>query len=246
MGLEQSYTIPFHDYLGYDVKFTYDELNNQLIAAGLCGDNLYHAQGLFYIRTRLKKPAIVNVIPFEEEFMRSLTGEKRKKLEGVHNFEIQELILRRDGGVIVIAEQHFKYEYQSVNMFFPDDVQNQQADYLYENMFVASIHPSGEIHWKKTLFKSQSSENDNARYSSFFSFKTKSNIRLLYNDNIRWGTGIYEYIITGKGDVERNNVQKDERHGILTEFTKGIQVDANQFFGTSERGNKLQIVRITY
>ncbi|MCP4441499.1 MAG: hypothetical protein GY810_21535 [Aureispira sp.] len=245
-GQKQAYTIPFNDYLSYDVKFTYDELNNQLIAGGLYGENSYHAQGLFYARTRLKKPAILNVIPFEEEFMRSLTGEKRKKLEGVHNFVIQELILRRDGGVIVIGEQHFKYEYQSVNMFFPDDVQNQQADYLYENMFVASVHPNGEIHWKKTLFKSQSSENDNAKNSSFFSFKTKSNIRLLYNDKIRWGTGIYEYIITGKGDIERNNIRKDTKHGVLTEFMKGIQVNGNQFLGTSERGTKLKIVRITY
>lgn len=245
-GEQQSYTIPFNDYLTYNAKFTYDELNHQLVVGGLYSDNLYNAQGLFYMRSKLKKTAVTAVIPFDEQFMRSLTGEKRKKLEGVVNFSIQELILRRDGGLIIVGEQHFKYEYQSVNMFFPEEVQNQQADYLYENMFVASVHPNGNLHWKETLFKSQSSENDNARYSSFFLFKTKSNIRLLYNDQIRWGTGVYEYIVTGKGEVERNKLQQEMRTGVLTEFAKGIQVNGNTFFGTSERGNKVKIVRIKY
>lgn len=245
-GLHQSYTIPLNDYLSYDAKFTYDELNHQLVVGGLYSDNSYTAQGVFYIRAKLKKTPITSIIPFEEQFMRSLTGEKRKKLDGIHNFSIQELILRRDGGLIIVGEQHFKYEYQSVNMFFPDEAQNQQADYLYENMFVASVHPNGDLHWKEAAFKSQSSENDNARYSSFFLFKTKSNIRLLYNDQIRWGTGVYEYIITGTGAVERNNIQQEERNGVLIEFTKGIQVNGNTFFGTSERGNKLKLVQITY
>lgn len=241
------YELPFPEKLSYNSYFIYDELNQKLVGAGLYLGNAYQqAQGIFYTKTDLKTPASVYISEFEESFMRSLTGEKRKQINGITNFYIQQLILRRDGGVIFIAEQQLKYEYQMVSLFFQNDPGFQQADYLFENVLVASIHPTGVVHWKNVLFKNQNSENDGGKYSSFFLFKTVTNLRLLYNDQVRWDTAMFEYQIDGLGKVQRNVLPRPSDDFLLPEFRHAIQLSAKELAVTTLRNNKLRVVKISY
>ena len=178
-----------------------------------------------------------------------LRGEKKKKLDGITNLEMNDIILRRDGGIICVAEQNFKFEYQLMSSFYNDQSPHRQADYLYENILVASIHPDGNLHWKDVLYKSQSSENDNGRYSSYFLMKTPSNLRFLYNDDIRWTTNIFEYIVSGIGAVDRNRLfekEGKERVAIMPEFRSAIQISATALIATSVRNNRMRLVKISY
>jgi hypothetical protein len=236
--------IPFHGYISYDIKIQYDETNQQLVAAGLYSTENMIANGLFYFNTQLKSIPNIRTTKLEEPFIRNLTGKKKKKLTGIQNFLIGQLILRKDGGALLVAEQRFTYE---ATGFMTIEETGAQADYLFENILLASIHPSGEIHWKDVLYKSQSSENDHGRYSSFFAFKTNSNIRFLYNNEISWDTSIFEYIVSGKGDIKRNVIMHQEKKdGILAQLSHSIQVSANEFFALSERDRKLRLLKINY
>lgn len=242
---KMAHLIPFTDYISYDVNIQYDEKNQKLVAAGLYSTKNTVANGIFYFNTDLKTVPTVQVSEFEETFMRSLTGNKKKKINGIQNFDICQLVLRKDGGVLLVAEQRFAY--QSSGYYYPEERPKTESDYLYENILVASIHPSGKVYWKDVLHKSQSSENDNGRYSSFFALKTNSNIRFLYNNDISWDTSIFEYVVSGDGAIKRNVITHQEpKNGILPELSNGIQLSASEIITLSERDQKLRLMKINY
>lgn len=245
-GQENWQTIPFHDHLSYDIYMQYDEINQQVVAAGLYAvDKSSVTNGIFYFNTDWSSSPKVHITPLEEPFMRSLTGKRKKKLNGIQNFAICQLVLRKDGGVLLVAEQRFTYE--SSLAFYEEERSSSQADYLYENILVASIHPSGQVYWKDVLFKSQSSENDNARHSSFFAVTTNSSIRFLYNNNISWDTSIFEYVINSTGQVQRNVVAHQERkNGLLPQLAHGLQVSSSEVIAVAERDKKLRLLKINY
>lgn len=237
--------IPFHDFISYDMEAQYDEVNDKLVIAGLYSNNNYLANGIFYFNTDLAAVPNIEQSEFEESFMRSLTGKRKKRLIGIQNFTICQMILRKDGGVLLAAEQRFAYE--SSNAFYEEERGRAHSDYLFENILVASVHPSGKVYWKDVLFKSQSSENDQGRYSSFFAMKTSSNLRFVYNDNISWGTSIFEYVIHSSGTVERNVVAHQERkNSVLPQLTNSLQVSSSEVLALSERNKKLRVLKIAY
>lgn len=245
-GNDQEQLIPFYEYQSYDMSVQYDEINQRLVAAGLYATEQTNlSNGIFYFNTDFEQVPAVQTSPLEESFIRSLTGKRKKKLVGIQNFDICQVVLRKDGGAILIAEQRFSYE--SASAFYEEERGSPQADYLYENILVASIHPSGKVYWKDVLFKSQSSENDEARYSSFFPVMTNSNIRFVYNDHIAWDTSIFEYVINSQGQVRRNVVTHQERkNGLLPQLSSGLQVSASEVLALSERDQKLRVLKINY
>ncbi|WMX15537.1 MULTISPECIES: hypothetical protein [unclassified Aureispira] len=242
---ESSYTVPFNNYISHDMNIQYDEINQQLVASGLYTDHKNSINGIFYFNTDLAQIPTIQTSELEETFMRSLTGKKSKKINGIQNFTICQLVLRKDGGALLVAEQRFAYE--SSIAFYEEERRKAHADYLYENILVASIHPSGKVYWKDVLFKSQSSENDNARYSSFFAVKTNSSIRFVYNNDISWDTSIFEYVINSSGNVQRNVIAHQIRKsGVLPQLTSSIQVSASEVIALSERDRKLRLLKINY
>ncbi len=245
-SVARDFVVPFHNYISYDLDAQYDELNQKLVVAGFYSvTNDDKAEGIFYFNTDLKANPSVHIDGLGEEFIRSLTGRRRKRMDGIQNFHINQLILRKDGGVLLVAEQ--QYQFVATGYYFMEEEPSRQADYLYENILVASIHPTGEVHWKDVLYKSQLSENDNARYSSFFAFKTNRNIRFLYNNDISWDTSIFEYIVDGRGQIQRNVVTHQHRKsGLLPQLKSGLQISANELITVAERDNKLRLVKINY
>lgn len=243
---EKWQTISFADHLPYDIHMQYDELNQKIVAAGLCvTDKTSVTNGIFYFNTNLSEAPKVHITTLEEPFMRSLTGKRKKRLTDIENFIICQLVLRKDGGVLLIAEQRFTYK--SSISFYEAEKAPSQADYLYENILVASIHPSGKVYWKDVLFKSQSSENDNARHSSFFAVMTNSSIRFLYNNNISWDTSIFEYVIKSNGKIQRNVVAHQKRKdGLLPQLANGLQVSSSEVVAVAERDKKLRLLKINY
>jgi hypothetical protein len=216
------------------------------VAAGFYAvDKSNITNGIFYFNTDFSQVPEVHITALDEAFMRSLTGKRKKNLKGIQNFAICQLVLRKDGGVLLVAEQRFTYE--ASLSFYEEHQAPSQADYLYENILVASIHPSGQVYWKDVLFKSQSSENDNAKHSSFFAVTTNSSIRFLYNNNISWDTSIFEYVINSTGQVQRNVVTHQERKsGLLPQLSQSLQVSSSEVIAVAERDKKLRLFKINY
>lgn len=247
--LVSKFSIPCTDALLYSADAVYDEKNQQLVIVGFASNDNISASGFFYARTNGVDTPTLRITPMDEPFLRSFTGIGRKNLSGVGHLETKRLILRQDGGVIMLAEQVIVQTYELTTGFYPSTQPMPsvaQADYLYENVLVASFHPTGELHWKSVLHKSQDSENDQGRYSSFVLLKNQSALRLLYNNEITTQPPLYDFSINGKGEGKRQLLDIRLDRDVLLQFAKGVQIAANQCIVPSERNNKLRLVRIAY
>ncbi len=240
-------------YENYSLESEYDEINQQLTLVGLyeqnksMGNTDKGAKGIFHAKwaSYQKKisPIVFNTLPVFLD-----PNSNKNKVHLIENYVPMPLVLRKNGGLLFIAEQ--RYIYQSMGAF-GDQSPEGDNDYIYKNILISSISPNGKIEWSELLHKEQTSSNDNARYSSFFVFKNRAAIRLLFNDNIRWDSGILEYIIDTKDDVSRNVIpHHKKKYDVTLELSHSLQISKNSFITLSEVesfGNRnLYLTKVSY
>ena len=245
------------EYLRYDVRFEYDNLNKKLVVGGLYSeDNQAWATGVFYTNFAIDDPEEPKITyhPFSDEFVFNLLdkGEKtpkKRKNKGISETDIREIVLRRDGGILIIGEQnrHMDRGYgngsSSVNSAFGG---RYITDYYYDDLFLVSLHPTGDLHWIDVLHKKQYSQDDDAIFSSYFLAKTPTALRLLFNDEIAYENTVSEYVVKGNGEFTRNSVMSTENQKIRLRFQDALQTAADEVIVPSESRNRLKLVRVKY
>lgn len=245
----EKHVIDMQNKLRYDSYFLYDNLNQQLIGVGLYGNrNLYLANGYFYLRIPEQSDTIfMEISAFDEAFTPQITGQEGNRHEGVRDIDIQDVVLRQDGGALLIAERNRRYEYQTMNGFNSPGMMTAQVDYYYEDLLLVSIHPDGQEHWKTVLHKSQDSQDDGARFSSFFLLRSKRYLFFVYNDQIERNTSISSYAVTGLGEADRSTFMPAANLGFDSLFALryGIQVSGNAMIATTEFRNQMRLGRIS-
>ncbi len=244
------FSVPMQEKLSYDGEFVYDNLNDRLIAGGLYSEkNLGRATGYFYLNLNPNNydSAELYFIRFSDELVSNYTGKKVENNKGVNETRVQEIVLRRDGGMLMILEKNRLYERQltGVGRGFVGG-ERFLVDYHFEEMLALSIHPNGKLHWANVMHKRQYSQDDDAIYSSFFLLKTPSNLRVLFNDEIKSENTVSEYVINGEGESDRNSVMSTSNQKLRLRFRDAQQVGADELLVPSERSNRLKLVRVKY
>ena len=245
-------TIPVPQYQTYDVYFAYDNLNRKLVAAGLYSDkNRGRANGYFFINIPPGQSDNYRVYyeAFEEEFLASISGRGVDEEKGISECDIQEIVLRRDGGLLFIVERNHQLERRSTGAdrgYVGRDGGRYIVDYYHDDLFAYSLHPDGTTHWKTVMHKRQYSQDDNGAFSSFFLLKTPTSLRLIFNDEIKNENTVSEYILRGDGEFDRNSVMSTESQNIRLRFRDALQVGANALIIPSERRNRLKLVMVEY
>ena len=231
-----------------ELKTVIDEKNNQLILAGFISDNTA-SNAFFYARIdNNNNQYIYKINTMNEAFIRNFTGIERKKVNRIYNLKIKELILRQDAGLIMITEETIVKNYELIlnNTNSQAQVLGNQADYFYGNLLITSFHPTGDIHFNQIFYKNQDSENDKARFSSFFMFKTPFFIKLLCNSDIILNPPIYEFQFNAIGETKKQLLTPQFEKDTQLEFKEGLQTNSNEAFTYTIKNNKLRLVRIFY
>lgn len=118
-------------------------------------------------------------------------GKKKKQAE-LDQYSLDHLILRNDGGALLVAEQHYVTQQtfnDSFDPFFYNgpflNNRNQQTDFLYHynDIIVVNIRPNGEIQWTARIPKSQVTQNNQGYFSSYAMSIVRDKIYFIYNDN---------------------------------------------------------------
>jgi hypothetical protein len=253
MVIENGYLVSMNEQLWYDVYFDYDNVNDKIVAGGLYANDFQtKAEGYFYLNINPENSDdyVLNYQPFDGDFIQEVLGkEKPTKKDGFAEVDIREIVLRQDGGILLIAERNRTYIRQTNTMattYSSRNVGVTQTDYYYDDLLVFSIHPTGELHWKDILHKKQYSQDDEVRYSSYFLLKTRSNLRFLYNDEIKQESIVNEYIIDGKGTPDRKNIMNTQGVKLMLVMKNAVQVSADEVIIPSERRRQLKLVKLTY
>ncbi len=245
------FKVPLKNVLSFDVHFSYDNMNNTLVAAGLFSEkSKVKANGYFFLNLDPKQPDnhLMTFEELDEEFVASFMGKKGKNVKGITDTEITEIVHRKDGGILMFAERVKKLERRLAGSRrgYVENNRNEIIDYYFEDLFVISVHPNGKTHWKNVLHKKQYSQDDDGAYSSYFLIKSAKNLRLIFNDEISYENTVSEYVINGSGECDRNSVLSTEDQKIKLLFTQAIQIASNQIIIPSERKQKLKLIKISF
>lgn len=249
MGVQ---TIYMDDYLTYDVYFAVDNLNAQIAAGGLYAvDNPERAMGLFYLRFSpwTPKDHVLTFTPFEETFLQNLMGRDFRDADrGLSEVSVMDIVLRRDGGALLVAERNRQLERRTgaTGRVYYDGIARTMVDYYFDEVFIVSLHPDGTEHWHTILHKKQYSQDDNGMYSSYFLFTTPGALRILFNDEIKYENTVSEYVLNGLGEYHRNSLFSTSNLDLRLRFRDAVQIAANALIIPSERRNRLKLVRLTY
>lgn len=243
---DQPYKVPLPDFLTTDVQFRYDNLNRQLVGAGLYSDkNRDRANGVFFVRLVPGRGA-----PFlhYEEFNDKVISILRRKdvsddNKGITDANIQQLVLRRDGGVMVVIERYHEIQRGSgASRGFWRDGMRLVLDYYYDDLLLMTLNPDGELHWTTVLHKKQYSQDDEATFSSYFLMLKEENIHFMFNDEIKYENTCSEYVVNAAGDFDRNSLMNTFGQSLRLRFRDALQLNSSECLVPSEFRNKLRLV----
>lgn len=243
--------MPLGEYITLDSKFAVDNLNQRLTCVGIWGDkNKDRANGTFYASFPLTpgQSRVIHYEAFDEKFLSIL---RQKEVDdgarGISDSEINSVILRQDGGAILIAERNHEIQRgASAGRGFMREGMRLIVDYYFDDMFVIGIQPDGRVQWKTVLHKKQYSQDDEGTFSSFFLHRGTDELRLLFNDEIKYENTCSEYILSPVGDFDRNGILNTMNQNLRLRFRDAVQMNASECLVPSEFRNKLRLVLLRF
>lgn len=195
------YPIKLGDKSIIDLKIAVDNLNEQVAIGGFYSDNhSFASAGLVQAALSIRNDSLSKIHSelFKAKFLSDFSGDKTSNRVGeLINYEVDKLILRSDGGMILIAESNYVTEASNYNSYY--QLYTITYTYHYDNVLLLSVNPDGTLDWGNVLRKSQSSENDDAFFSSYALFAAENLLTLIYNKSIRRKTDIIKYSIDSHG-----------------------------------------------
>ena len=238
---KDEYKIGLHNKFITDLTFKLDNQANLVCSGFYSEKGTYSIKGTYFfkINTKTKEVNNQNLKEFDFEFLTEYMrpGEKRRaeKAENsgninrapeLYRFSLDELILRSDGGAVLIAEQYYVYE-----RFFRyfDGTIRYDYYYNYNDIIVVNIRPDGSIEWTARIPKRQETLNDGGYFSSYAMSIVKDRIFFIFNDNPRnfevKNNGRYLYNYNGRQSVVALvEVKKD---GSIADYPLFFNVDAS-------------------
>lgn len=237
-----------------DFYFDADNVNNNVVLSGFFDDDIITnepaAFGFFFTSLNSDSGSLnaVKYTAFSSDFMQELTGRANQEPR-LFTFNINNVILRNDGGALIIAESLVKDSRETVfnSQFSPTFNSIQRINiYQYNDIIAFSLKPDGSVDWHVTMRKKQASEEDNGIYSSFLTVNERNKLRFLYLDEVSTAASLREYVINSSGTVTNNNLLYQENMDVMLLPKAGKQVAPDEVVLPSYLRNQFRILKITF
>lgn len=238
-----------------NTQFKVDDVNETLVATGfytLDYRQPIHAEGVYFQVYTLANQAL-QTSSFQElpaDFIAKIKGVRNpKRANKLYTFIVDDVILRQDGGVLLIAESFYRTYRANAPMYdiygMPMRAET-TITYHFDEVIVLSLHPDGSMHWKNILIKAQHSTGDYGRYGSYALMNTGKYLLFLFNDDLNSRTNVVQYAVDGTGTISRNVLLNARKYNVylLPQFAR--QVSARTVVIPSIRKNELRLVKVAY
>lgn len=187
-------------------------------------------------------------IPLDDS-IRVLAKKQGNLRSSLDDFFIRNIILKKNGGFWVIAEEYSsqttgggqwnRWDYLDFSPYYNpyfytpyyggfyrpfNSFNNQQTvRYYYDNILVLSMDKSGEMEWSTVIPKSQD-DDDNDNHLSFSSFVFNGEVHFLYNVQSKRDWLLSDNSISSSGTTKRNPTVKSSESGFdfLPRFAKQV------------------------
>ena len=228
-----------------DVGITADNINRSIVIAGFYSDKTtYSTAGVFYYALNedsLHETKAINT-PFSTEYLQEFFDEKKEDRELV-NFSIDRLIVRKDGGVALIAESRYETNRSYFDYYMQSFVSH--TYYHYGNLMVLSVNPDGNILWNNVIKKDQNSIDDAGFFSSYYCAVTGGRLVAFYNKYIEDNSSVLISFLEA-GGAQKTNVLFNELGKITILAKSAQQIDDETILIPAYKENKYYIIQISF
>ncbi len=265
IGLEEKYIDK--------VKLKIDNLNNRyIINTFYYKKNRGSIEGLFtYIWDKPHEKTFASQFTILYDSLRSEAKRDGMLRFAFDNFFIRQVVVKKDGGFILTAEDFTseirgnnntwnRYDYlynpyslSSGNYYYNpytgyyrplSSFNNQSTRYYYENILVLSLSKTGKTEWSKVIQKDQF-DDDEDNFMSFSTMNSGGELHFLFNSDKK-NQIISDQSITPGGTIKRNPTLKSEQRGY--EFMPALskQVGANQIIIPCTYRNNICFAKVDF
>ncbi|HYV94556.1 MAG TPA: hypothetical protein VE978_22475 [Chitinophagales bacterium] len=204
----------------------------------------------FLYNSLLDSLMVKNYEAYSGDFLSQLTGNfPPKKNDAFYDFQPVDLIVKRDGGAIFVAESESVTSESYNNPPFGGfglSTGFTVSYYHYDELAVMSFRPDGSVEWKQILHKKQSTEGDGGFYSSISTMIAPAQLYFVYNDVTNGQTTVSDFSVDATGKQMRNEIFSADRKGVEVAPRQGKQISANEMVLPSFKKNFLQFVKISF
>jgi hypothetical protein len=182
----KEYTIRLRDKFITDVQFAVKN-NGQIICSGFYSEKgVYSIKGAFFMSLDAASKATLNqhLQEFDADFLTEFMSESKAKKGGeLYEYDLDDLVMREDGGVVLVAEQYFHYVQTYYSGTGANRFMNTVHYYNYNDIIAVNINPDGRIAWARKIPKHQTSVNDGGFFSSYTLSVINNKLYFLFNDS---------------------------------------------------------------
>lgn len=231
------------------LQMGYDRANHRIRLAGFYAENNKGAlQGVVsaIIQPDTFKFDTIGYSKFDAEFANKLYGFKsNKKEKELTDYFLGGLIMRSDGGVVLIGESNYQTNqtYVQYSQGFP--IYREVVYYHYDEVVLVSIHPNGSIDWRQIVPKTQISVTPSP-YFSYYAFPVGKYIHLVFNQETRSRNSVMLYSINQNGQVFPRNVLTAEVSDAMIIPGDGRAISPTTLLLPASRRKKKGIFRLTF
>jgi hypothetical protein len=157
--------------------------NGDLICAGFYSERSTQGmKGAFFskINAETKEMYDIKRGAFKPEFLEQFMSKRRskKKRGELYNYRIDQLVLRSDGGALMIAEQFY---IRVTTRTDANGFVTTTTTYFYNDIIAVNINPDGTVAWAARIPKRQS--DGSGAFSSYAMSISGGKIYFIYNDH---------------------------------------------------------------
>ncbi len=246
----EEFQIDLDDRVITDLTFRVDRDENIFLAGFYSNRGADQMAGTFL--QKISKEGIVltdATAPFTPYFLQNYLSQgqinRGKELRDFYIRPGDGIILRSDGGVLLIAEK-FYITYQTYRDRF--NVLVDREIYHYDDVILTSISASGQIEWQSVVPKRQVS--DQPENLSFFNASSPRGTYIFYEYKPRKGNlNIYYQVVDITGNVgPRTPLIKDFRYGDVYYPRYSVQTDNSEALMVyiQNRGRIYTVLRVRF
>ncbi len=166
------------------------------------------------------------------------------------DIELRKLIVRSDGGVLLVGEStRIVDNANDRDPFFDNRFQNSlrnPREYFYDDVLALSIEPDGQLEWVQILPKQQYSQDDQGYYSSVGVMNDRDKIRLLFNETLSQRM-LNEFVLSSSGQFRIRSLLKTKELKIRTAARYAKQISSSEIVIPSfEDNDKMSLLLFRY
>jgi hypothetical protein len=183
---------------------------------------------------------------FDQEFAAKLQSYKsNKKEKELTDYFLGDLVMRSDGGVVLIAESNYQTNqtYVQYSQGFP--IYREVVYYHYDEVVMVSINQNGTIDWRQIIPKAQISVTPSP-FFSYFAFPAGNYVHVLFNEESRSRSSVMLYSVSNNGQVFPRNVLTADINDAVIVPADGRAVSPTTLLIPASRRKKKGIFRLTF